>query len=165
MRHNAVLFSDYRSTYNSKRHTAMGVEELSKRQSDEWTKPRSLHLHTLGLVGTMPSPPVFLCSPLPLPAATLTPTPFPPSAFLSLPQLPKNLHWAQRSELRTVFCRCSKPPGPLLICFLCQPVPFVASTSTYPGPTPSLYHGLYLCLEFPFPNCVLRNAYLSGCLL
>lgn len=88
--------------------------------------------------------------------------PFPPSAFLSLPQLPGNLHWAQRSELRTVFCRCSKPPGPPLVCLLCQPVPFVASTSTYPGPTPSAHHGLYLCLEFPFPNCVLRNAYHRG---
>ena len=142
----------------------MGVE-LSKRWSDEWTEPRSLHLHTLGLVGTMPVPPLFLCSPPSLPSATLTPTRFPPSAFLSLPQLPENLHGCSAPVLRTVFCSCSKPPGPLLFCFLCQLVPFVASTSTYPGPTPSPHHGLYLCLEFPFPNCVLRNTYLLGCLL
>lgn len=97
-------------------------------------------------------PPVFLCS-LSLPSATLTPT-----ASLHLPFSPfvsylRKFTWAQCSGIaQNCLLQLLQTTWPSLFCFLCQLVPFVSSTSTYPGPTPSPHHGLYLCLEFPFPK-------------
>lgn len=135
------------------RGTAMGVDSVNVGQMNEQSP--DLCICTLGLVGTMPLPPVFLCSPLSLPSATLTPTRFlhlPFSPFVSYLRIYMGaVLWCSR----TVFCSCSKPPGPLLLhCFLCQLVPFVSSTSTYPGPTPSLPPWALPMSGVPFPNCV-----------